>query len=91
MQLLQVLAAVVAQATTSQAVQSAPAPIIDTHFHAMGADKLGPPGSKICVLYGPWPQRDPANGIDDYVKTFTVAPDCARPLMGVTTCGGIAP
>ena len=85
MQLLPLLAAVAAQATTSQAVQAAPVPIIDMHFHAMGADALGPPGSKICAPYGPWPRRDPAKAIDEYVKRFTIAPDCARPLTGPPT------
>ena len=60
-------------------------PILDMHFHAFGADALGPPGSKICAPYGPWPVRDPTKGIEDYLGRFTIAPDCSRSFAGPPT------
>jgi predicted TIM-barrel fold metal-dependent hydrolase len=66
-------------------VAAAPPPIIDMHFHAMGADSVGPPGSKICAPYGPWPRRDTAKPITDYLQRFTIAPDCARAFTGPPT------
>lgn len=60
-------------------------PILDMHFHAFGADTLGPPGSKICAPYGPMPLRDPAKGIEDYLMRFTIAPDCSRSFVGPPT------
>lgn len=62
-----------------------PAPIIDMHFHAFGADAMGPPGSKICAPYGPLPARDPAKGIEDYLERFTIAPNCSRSYAGPPT------
>lgn len=62
-----------------------PAPIIDMHFHAMGSEAMGPPGSKICAPYNPLPIRDPTRPIADYVERFTVAPDCPRSFIGPTT------
>jgi uncharacterized protein len=62
-----------------------PAPIIDMHFHAFGADAMGPPGSKICAPYDPLPTRDPAKPIEDYVMRFTVAPNCPRGYTGPLT------
>ncbi len=81
MSLLWLLASITAQAGPT----SAPAPIIDMHFHAFGADALGPPGSKICAPYGPWPHRDPAKSIDDYLGRFTISPNCARAFVGPPT------
>ena len=66
-------------------IAAAPLPIIDMHFHAWGADEFGPPGSKICAPYGPWPQRDPAKPVADYLKRFTIDPNCARAFTGPAT------
>ena len=82
MSLLQMLTALAAQAG---APANTPAPIIDMHFHAMGADAMGPPGAKICAPYGPWPIRDPSKGIEDYLTRVTIAPDCARRYVGPLT------
>lgn len=86
MPLLPFVALLAAQASSPATIsRTAQLPIIDMHFHAMGADGVGPPGSKICAPYGPWPRRDPVKGIDDYVRRFTVAPDCARAFTGPAT------
>lgn len=82
MSVLLLLASVSVQAG---AASTTPAPIIDMHFHSMGADAMGPPGSKICAPYGPWPIRDPLKGIEDYVARFTVSPSCARSFVGPPT------
>lgn len=82
MSLLHILSMLVAQAA---APNDAPEPIIDMHFHAMGADAMGPPGSKICAPYGPLPVRDPSKGIEDYLVRFTIAPNCARSYEGPPT------
>lgn len=81
MPILSVLALVAAQASAPPA----PAPIIDMHFHAMGADTLGPPGSKICAPYGPWPVRDPSRPVEDYLGRFNIAPGCARSFTSPVT------
>ena len=78
MSLLAFVAVLAAQA-------GSPSPIIDMHFHAMGADTLGPPGSKICAPYGPWPQREPSKPVGDYLQRFTLAPTCARQFAGPAT------
>ncbi len=82
MSLLQILTVVAAQAAVPV---GAPEPIIDMHFHAMGADAMGPPGSKICAPYVSLPVRDPSKGIEDYLSRFTLAPDCARSYVGPPT------
>lgn len=83
MSILWLLASVTAaQADTSPAT---PAPILDMHFHSLGADALGPPGSKICAPYGPWPVRDPSKEVEDYLVRFTIAPDCSRSFAGPPT------
>lgn len=82
MSLLHILSILAAQAA---APNDAPDPIIDMHFHAMGADAMGPPGSKICAPYGPWPVRDPSKRIEDYLARFTFAPNCARSYVGPPT------
>lgn len=60
-------------------------PIIDMHFHASAADSQGPPGTKICAPYGPWPRRDPAMGVEDYLTSFTLAPECRRAFTSPQT------
>ena len=82
MSLLLLVTALAAQAAVSS---DAPAPIIDMHFHAYGADAMGPPGSKICAPYGPWPVRDTSKGIEDYLARFTLVPNCARSFVGPPT------
>jgi predicted TIM-barrel fold metal-dependent hydrolase len=82
MSFIWLLAAIAAQTSGTSA---APPPIIDMHFHAMGADTLGPPGSKICAPYGPMPVRDPSKGIEDYLARFTISPSCARSYVGPRT------
>ena len=64
------------------AVQAAPPPIIDMHFHAMAADSMGPPGSSICAPYEGWPVRDPAKPIEAYLGEFTIAPPCRNRFVG---------
>lgn len=76
------LSALVAAVAIQGAAVDPPQPIIDVHFHAMGAGAMGPPGSKICAPYGPWPVRDPSKAIDDYLLRFTVSPNCARSYAG---------
>ncbi len=71
------LAAAVATAT--------PPPIIDMHLHAEAADAYGPPGQRICAPYGPWPERDPAKPIEDYLQRFSIAPTCPRSFVGPTS------
>ncbi len=82
MSVLWLLASITAQA--SAPASTAP-PIIDMHFHAFGADSMGPPGSRICAPHGPWPVRDPAKGIEDYLGRLTIAPTCARSYVGPPT------
>ena len=79
MPILWLLASVAAQANTPPTTSP---PILDMHFHAMGADAMGPPGSKICAPYGPLPTRDPGKSIEDYLVRFTVSPNCARSFTG---------
>jgi predicted TIM-barrel fold metal-dependent hydrolase len=76
------LASLAAQATTPSIK---PPPIIDMHFHAFGADAMGPPGSKLCAPYQPWPVRDSSKSIEDYLARFTIAPNCARSYVGPPT------
>ena len=82
MSLLPLLAALAAQAGIPS---TKPAPVIDMHFHAFGADALGPAGSKICAPYGPLPIRDPSKGIEDYLMRFNMNPNCARSYVGPTS------
>ena len=82
MSILWLFAAVATQASTSL---NASQPILDMHFHAYGADAMGPPGAKICAPYGPWPIRNPAKGIEDYLGRFTISPDCLRSFAGPPT------
>ena len=79
MSILWLLAAVTVQAGPSPNVSQ---PILDMHFHAYGADAMGPPGSKICAPYGPWPVRDPVKGVEDYLGRFTISPNCSRSFNG---------
>ena len=76
------LASLAAQTSASPAALP---PIIDMHFHAMAAGELGPPGSKICAPYGPWPIRDTSKGIEDYLARFTLSPNCKRSYVGPAT------
>lgn len=82
MSLLQVLTLVAAQAADPEIP---PEPIIDMHFHSMGADAMGPPGSKICAPYETWPARNPFEGIEEYLARFTIAPECSRSYAGPPT------
>ena len=82
MALLSMVAALAAQA--GMAGNPAP-PIIDMHFHASEADSQGPPGAWICAPYLPWPRRDPAEPIEQYVREFAVEPQCPRRFQAPLT------
>jgi predicted TIM-barrel fold metal-dependent hydrolase len=81
MSVLLLLALAAAQANAS----ATPPPILDMHFHAYGADAMGPPGSKICAPYRSWPHRDPTKDIEDYLVRFTMTPGCSRSFTGPPT------
>ena len=76
---------IAALALAAAQLPASPPPIIDVHFHAMSADEMGPPGSAICAPYGPWPTRDAAAPIEEYLLEFTLKPTCARPLKAPLT------
>lgn len=57
------------------AAAAQPAPIIDMHFHAMSADRMGPRAA-ICSPYAEIPVRDPRQPIETYLKDFTIDPEC---------------
>ena len=67
-----------ALALAATQLSASPLPIIDMHFHASAADSLGPPGSWICAPYEPWPIRDPAKSVEDYLRRFALEPGCPR-------------
>jgi len=82
---MRVLTIAAALAIFSSQAGAQPEPIIDMHFHAHPADAMGPPGSKICVPYEEWPERDPSKPITDYLERFSGAPNCRRTLTGAGT------
>lgn len=62
-----------------------PPPIIDMHFHALGAADQGPPPTTVCAPYENWPIRDPVKPIDIYMKDFMGSPDCRRKITSPMT------
>lgn len=79
MNFLAVLAAVAAQANT------VPPPIIDMHFHALGAADQGPPPTTICAPYESWAILDPSQPIEAYLKDFLVDPKCSHRITSPKT------
>lgn len=77
-----ILGALVLGIAQSSFASTLPPPIIDVHFHALDADAMGPPGTKICAPYSAWPVRDPSAAIEDYLTRFTIAPSCAQSFAG---------
>lgn len=75
---LSIMATMLAASTASHAQRY---DIIDMHFHAELPDAEGPPGGTICAPYTKWLPRDPRRPISDYLKRFSVHPDCPHPLV----------
>ena len=79
MNVLAIIAATAAQALTARP------PIIDMHFHALGAADQGPPPTTICAPYENWAILDPAQPIEAYLKDFIIDPQCAHRITSPKT------
>ena len=77
--------ALVALGITPLNAQNVPPPVIDMHLHAEGAAEYGPPGGKMCLPYRPFPTRDPAKPIEEYLRDFTGDPKCSRFVQAPTS------
>ena len=62
-----------------------PLPVIDMHFHALGAADQGPPPTTICAPYENWPILDGSKPIDDYLERFIIHPECTHSIASPKT------